>query len=184
MRPLNLWRRVGPPTWKRSGTLVFGAVVGVLLVGGTAMAANLGLLASMAAHERGHRLDVPRPPLSVTLPATEPSPPVFDSTSVPAGADRDSDVASTPPKRSTPAGHRPGVETGDGERDGSGSTSDRTVGDGDDAWDADVVDDSSSAPQPDAVAGGRALAGGRAVDGEPADRGRSQAFGDGSLDDD
>lgn len=70
MRPLKVWHRVGPPTWRRSGTLVFTAVIGVLLIGGTAMAANLGLLTSTAPRDRGYRLDVPRPALSVSLPPT------------------------------------------------------------------------------------------------------------------
>ena len=70
MKALKLWYRVGPPTRKRSGTIVFIAVLGVLLVGGTAMAANLGLFASAAPRDRVNRLNV-RPPLSVTLPSDD-----------------------------------------------------------------------------------------------------------------
>ncbi len=92
MKPLKLWIRVGSPTWKRSGTLVFTAVIGVLLVGGTAMAANLGLLTGTTSADRGYRLSVPRPALSVTLPTTDPEPPDVDTTSVSEDADESGDA--------------------------------------------------------------------------------------------
>ena len=60
---------------------MFTAVIGVLLVGGTAMAANLGLLTSTAPRERGYRLEVPRPALSVSLPPTSSTSSTVDSTS-------------------------------------------------------------------------------------------------------
>lgn len=205
MKPLNFWHRVGPPTRKRSGTLVFAAVIGVLLVAGTAMAANLGLLTSTAARDRGYRLDVPRPPLSVTLPTTEPSPPTVDSTSAPendiddvdvdddgdADADledeadteteTDSTVMSTLAERPINTNSNgSGDETGDGETgDGAESTSDREADDdSEDAADPDDADDSSSKRESGQSAGQRAVA------GEPSDDGGSRLRGDGSLDDD
>lgn len=74
MRLLNIWQKVGPPTKKRSGTLAFVAVISAVLLGGTAMAANLGLLTRHAPSEAGYHFNDLRPPLVVSLPTTEYSP--------------------------------------------------------------------------------------------------------------
>lgn len=93
MRSRRLWHRVGPPTWRRSGTIAFIAVMGVVLVGGTAMAANLGLLSPAAPAERGYKLDVSTPALLVSLPTTDPAPSTTaESTSTPEQADVERNV--------------------------------------------------------------------------------------------
>lgn len=146
MRPLRLWHRVGPPTWKRSGTLVFAAVMGVLLIGGAAMAANLGLLTSTAPRDRGYRLDVPRPALSVTLPTTESSPPTVESTSVSEGSeegdgDLDDDGDDSPTTERSNAGDSEDAD----DESGDGAKSESDHDDDDDADDDDGVDRSDDA---------------------------------------
>lgn len=115
---------------------MFIAVLGVLLVGGTAMAANLGLLAGTTPGDRGHRLSVPRPALSVSLPTTDPALPRHASTSVSdiadgGAADNGAGAASTttvPADGGSPAdngdGH-PGHADGESE-EGNGAPVDET----------------------------------------------------------
>lgn len=85
MRRVKLWQKVGPPTWKRSGTVAFAAVIGVLLVGGTAMAANFGLLHRSSSPERGYRLNTPPTALSVSVPPAGPAAPTDGSLPDPDG---------------------------------------------------------------------------------------------------
>ncbi len=68
---VTLRERAGSRTWKRTGVIVAALVVAVLLLGGTAMAANLGILRTESSRQ-GYRLDiVGQPPMVVSLP-TDP----------------------------------------------------------------------------------------------------------------
>ncbi len=188
MRPHKLWDWVGPPTWKRSGTLVFSAVMGVLLVGGTAMAANLGLLTFTASGDRGHRLEVPRPPLSVTLPTTESAPPIVDSTSAAEDVeetDVDGDDDGTNDSRTDEGSTTENPE--DESDDGMEPTSDQADDDADDDDDDDDSNEDESDDDDEARSERESDERGRhRAESDESGR-KARAFGangDGRLDDD
>lgn len=179
----NVWHRVGAPTWKRSGTLVFSAVMGVLLIGGTAMAANLGLLTPTASGARGHRLEVPRPPLVVTLPTSEPAPPINDSTSAPENLDEadsnDGDIDDSPPADSSTT-ETSGNDPDDGVQPASARPDDDS--DNDDSNDAEADDSDDDGDSDDFADDGNRRRG--AFDVPRGKVGAPDATGDGRLDDD
>lgn len=163
--------------------------MGVLVIGGTAMALNLGLLTSTAARDQGYRLDVPRPPLSVTLPTTEPSPPGVDSTSVSEdGEDGDADLddGSDEVSEAERSAADESDDADDGSGDGANSTSDREADDDDDDDDADDDDDDADDVTESTLPpeGDTADRDGSQTAKAGANNGGGRFVGDGSLDDD
>ncbi len=164
---------------------MFAAVIGVLLIGGTAMAANLGLLTGPTYQDHSYRLSVPRPVLRVTLVPVDETPSTSGSTTVPApSADTTDDTvdrgpaddnSDDPSDTTTTARQEPAPTETDG--------GDRADDDSDDADDeSDGDSDDGSHPSPSAGSGQR-------IDGRPEGRSVDGAGSllrgdDGRLDDD